>query len=229
MKTRSAYPIFLKKHVFAFFAGLFLLLLSTVSSAQLGIYQFTGTGACPNQNPAVTTQPANAVFSNFTYTSPYGNCTPTNNVFSAIYMNNANVIDLAEYLSFTITANGGFALKPDSLRFNIVAEFLQANNRWFIRSSLDNYGADISTGVITNTSQTTSVSLTAAAYQNISAITFRLYVAKMNTNGKLFLDDVQLFGTTLTIPAIPAIPAAPVIRVAPATLVRPASPVTARP
>ena len=79
-------------------------------AAQLGTYSFTGTGNCPNQNPAVNSQPANAVFGNFTYTSPYGNCTPVNDVFCTMNMNNANVIDLAEYFSFTVSANAGFVL-----------------------------------------------------------------------------------------------------------------------
>ena len=43
----------------------FVVLSSFAANAQLGVYSFTGVGACPNQNPAVTLQPANAVFSNF--------------------------------------------------------------------------------------------------------------------------------------------------------------------
>jgi len=46
-------------------AFLFTAAITTSAWAQLGIYEFTGAGACPNQNPNVTTQPANSIFSSF--------------------------------------------------------------------------------------------------------------------------------------------------------------------
>ncbi|MFZ1453356.1 MAG: hypothetical protein WAT20_11680, partial [Ferruginibacter sp.] len=67
------------KPVITLFAGLLLLLVSVSSSAQLGTYEFTGAGTCPNQDAAVTTQPVNAVFSN--YTSVNTQCDDEDNVF----------------------------------------------------------------------------------------------------------------------------------------------------
>jgi len=48
-----------------FIFSLFFIGISFSSSAQLGIYEFTGSKSCPVQNPNVSNQPANASFSIF--------------------------------------------------------------------------------------------------------------------------------------------------------------------
>ena len=64
-----------RKTIKLFLTAMFLVLMSSVASAQLGVYSFTGAGACPNQNPNVTTQPANASFIAFSNT--HATCVPS--------------------------------------------------------------------------------------------------------------------------------------------------------
>src|SRR6187397_2213139 len=62
------YPDFFSSKIRTALQLVFLFTLLMASSAvmgQLGIYQFTGNGACPTQNPVVASQPSNAIFSNF--------------------------------------------------------------------------------------------------------------------------------------------------------------------
>ena len=83
--------------------------------AQLGTYSFTGVGACPNQNPAVTSQPANAVFSN--YTDANTDCRGTDNVFKSRGWNTTSAVDLTQYNQFTISPNAGYTLTLSSIVF----------------------------------------------------------------------------------------------------------------
>ena len=64
MKTNFT-SFLLKTNLRFLFSFLFFVLIGLAANAQLGVYSFTGVGACPNQNPSVTGQPANAVFSNY--------------------------------------------------------------------------------------------------------------------------------------------------------------------
>ena len=136
MNTVSAKKSFLQKAVSPLLLGLLLFIGSYTAKAQLGIYEFTGAGACPNQNAAVTLQPVNAVFSNFT--SVGSTCNIANDVYRAINLNNTNNINLSEYFAFTVTPNTNYVLKLDSLKFTHFAGQLQSNNYWYVRSSIDN-------------------------------------------------------------------------------------------
>src|SRR5688572_8628510 len=88
---------------------------SQTVSAQLGIYEFTGSGACPHQNPAVTTQPANAVFSNFSATNV--TCNAAADVFEYVDWNLNGTVNPSEYYQFSVTADAGYGLNLTSLTF----------------------------------------------------------------------------------------------------------------
>ena len=104
---------FKRKRVFSFFqipviTVMLFLLMSAAATAQLGVYAFTGGGTCPTQNPAVTSQPANAVFTNFSTVN--ANCKSSSNECEYEHWNKNGTIDLNEYHQFTITANANYTL-----------------------------------------------------------------------------------------------------------------------
>ena len=182
-----------------------LLLPCSIAFAQLGTYNFTGFGTCPNQNPAVNSQPANAVFSNYTNVGSSLNCVPTFDAFQYRHWNTGS-IDLSEYNQFSITANPGYVLNLVSLSFTQVANEYQAGTGWVLRSSLDNYSSNISTGTITTLAQTPSVSLP-AAFNSLPAVTFRLYVVNAVTGNTYWSNDnVALYGAVVAAPPDPANP-----------------------
>ena len=210
MKTLLTNCSLTKKPFIAFLTSLlFLFVTTTATSQQLGIYEFTGAAACPNQNPAVTVQPANAVFSDFTLvaTAPsLAVCSPTTDVFGATAFYNANFLTASEYLTFTVNPNAGSLLNVDSLKFKIVTSILQANNRWVLRSSIDNFTADIAVATITNVLTTASVAFPAATYNDLSTISFRIYVVKNGSGSITTLDDITLYGAAGIPPNAPSMP-----------------------
>ena len=88
----------------------FVVLSSFAANAQLGVYSFTGVGACPNQNPSVTGQPANAVFSNYNNSGVNLACVAATNAYEYRHWNTSGSIDLTEYNEFSITPNAGYNL-----------------------------------------------------------------------------------------------------------------------
>jgi hypothetical protein len=192
-------------------AAIVMTLVSTTASAQLGIYEFTGAGTCPNQNPAVTSQPSNAVFSNFSNVN--ANCTATTDQFVYTGWNTNTSIDLSQYHEFTITANSNYVLNLTSLSFT---QFTDDNNNsgsngtssWALRSSIDNYAGDIATGTANTGSQTPVITLPATNFSNVGAVTFRFYLINAKDNSTSWaVDDVTLNGTVAVAP--PADPANP--------------------
>lgn len=204
MKTSFTKPEFVTKPVATLLVGLLMLLVSFSASAQqLGIYQFTGAGACPNQNPAVTAQPANATFSNYTHNNT--NCWSTANAFASYGFTTAATPDLTKYHEFSITASPGYGLILDSISFSQLFTH-PTGASWALRSSLDNYSTDIATGTSTNSFNTEKVNLP-AAFNTIGQASFRLYCyAVTQTNMEFVNDNVSVFGSVITGPATPASP-----------------------
>ncbi len=199
---------FYRKQLAALLTGLFLFLLSFTATAQLGTYSFTGTGGCPNPNGAVNSQPANAVFSN--YTTVNTSCQNTSDVFDNKQWNQATAIDLGQYNQFTITPNAGYTLTLSNISFTQVAtdDPSSGTTEWHLRSSIDGYAADISSGTITTTTQSPSINLPSGNFTNIGAVTFRLYVTNIKSSSTVWSnDDVTVTGTTnANVPADPANP-----------------------
>jgi len=183
----------------------FMLLLAVKSNAQLGVYEFTGAGVCPNQNPNVTTQPANAVFSAFTNAGT--TCVATSNVFSTKAVNTTSSVEPAKYNQFGITANAGLDEKPTNLGFSYQVMAGTGTSGWVVRSRLDNYTYNIGFRLIfLNTLQSANISLP-ASFENLNSVSFRIYVIDANGNNATFLmDDVTLTGVVNPLPATPPAP-----------------------
>lgn len=199
----------------ALFSGLLLLLSSLESNAQLGVYSFTGTGNCPNQNPSVTIQPLNAVFSDFVNVN--ATCDPIDNAFQYKDLNGNTTIDLGQYHEFGITPNLGFALNLVSLSFTHICND-QPNSgvtTWVLRSNQDNFTSDIATGTVDIISQTANINFPSSGFTNITTtVKFRIYIINIKSNGSRWsIDDVALNGTAVPVltTVIPQDPADPIL------------------
>ncbi len=184
---------------------IFLLLQQTSVNAQLGVYDFTGAGVCPNQNPAVIAQPTNAAFSTFANAGTI--CVATANGFVTRAVNTNPSIDLTRYNQFTITPNSGYDLTLTNLAYNFSLSSITGTSGWILRSSLDNYVANIAGGQITSTAVQPSNIVLPASFANIPGVTFRFYIIDANGNNAQFLmDDVTLTGVANLLPATPLTP-----------------------
>jgi hypothetical protein len=204
MKTNFTNWNFINRKTMPLLTGLLLLLISTSTNAQLGVYSFTGSGACPNQNPAVTSQPANGVFSNVSFTNL--NCKSASNESHTENWNTSSSLDLTKYIEFTLTPSNGYGLFLTTLSFTQYAEGIQNGNEWHLRSSIDNYASDVSMGTVTDVPQTPVVNLP-ASFSNIGPVTFRFYILKIKAGDKYWsIDDITLNGTIDIVPADPGNP-----------------------
>lgn len=185
----------------------FALIFNAKAQTQLGIYQFTGLGLCPNTSNTVTSQPANATFSAFTGVGVTCATSLLGNDYSAKGWNTSNTFDPTEYYQFTITPSSGYGLTLTSLTFTEYVDKNQNNNTWFLRSSIDNYATDIATGSISTSAQTPTVNLPAANFTATGAVTFRIYVTNQKDAPAIFsVDEVTLNGTTVVVPNDPPNP-----------------------
>jgi hypothetical protein len=173
-----------------------LVFATTFSFAQvLGIYEFTGNNCPTPVMTAVTTQPANATFSN--YTSANVNCNAGADIFNMRDWNTTATIDLTEYNEFTITPASCYSMTLQTLSFAHRASNVSTTPMYFVRSSVDNYTSDLATGAVPSTLQTVTVTLPAGSFTNLtSAVTFRLYLTSMPATATTYRqDNVQLNGT----------------------------------
>lgn len=169
--------------------------LSNLSFGQLlGIYEFTGTGACPNQNPTVTAQPIGGNFSTFSSTGV--TCIATNNFYNSKDWETSSSINLGKYYEFSISADNGKSLQLDSLIF---ANKVSSNTAtWYVRSNIDNYGSNLSSGQNIALLDTVRLKLN-ASHSGISSVTFRLYASSVTDNQRTWrVDDVTVKGTITT-------------------------------
>ena len=210
MKYKSTARSLRTKTKIALVMGLLMFLFNSSSIAQLGIYTFTGSANCPNQNPAVSIQAANAVFSDFTNVN--ATCDPMTDVFQSKDWNSGSSIDLTQYNEFTVTAGQGHSLTLSSLSF---VQYINqiGSTTWALRSSVDNYATDIASALAPLSSQSATVLLSPLSFTNITTVTFRLYLTGVNSNGtRWVIDDVTLNGivslnaTTVIIADDPANP-----------------------
>src|SRR5450432_94947 len=120
----------------------------------------------------------------------------------------AGTIDLNAYLEFSITPTAGHTITVSNLVMQIRRSTTgvpsgSGPNTWSLRSSLDGYATDISSGVLTiNSSPATIVSLGVAFINLPAKITFRLYgynatVASGGGLNRFVYDDIQVGGSTV--------------------------------
>lgn len=192
---------------FIFLTAFMFILAVSPASAQLGEYSFTGTGACPNQNTAVASQPAHAVFSDFSSVNTV--CSASDDQLQAQGWNQNTTIDLGQYHEFAITADANYVLNLTSLSFthSVNVNGNGSGTSWVLRSSIDNYAADLASGSADDNTQTPVITLSTAGFTGISTATFRLYLINAADNQTLWtIDDVTMDGSVVSIPADPANP-----------------------
>lgn len=165
---------------------------------QIGIYEFTQAAACPVTALSVTAQPTNALFSD--YSSTGTSCSSAANVFSNSGWNLTAIIDTGEYNQFTINSVGCNSLDLNKLIFTHRISSSGGTPTWTLRSSLDNFTADLASGTPLTTDKTDTVILS-PAFDALTSVTFRFYITNMGTTGSTWRNDnVRLIGNfgTLT-------------------------------
>jgi hypothetical protein len=159
---------------------------------QIGLYEFTAAAACPVTAVSVTTQPSNAVFSD--YTSTGTSCSAAGNVFNNNGWNTTPTIDLGEYNEFSIQANDCSTLDLNRIIFTHRISGSGGTPTWTLRSSVDNYTTDIATGTPLTTDKTDTVNLP-AAFDALTQVSFRFYITNMGATGSTWRNDnVRVIG-----------------------------------
>jgi hypothetical protein len=177
------------------------------AQTELAIYNFNGSGqeTCNNRIVAPETPVANLTFGDFTAVNI--TCLATANQFNNDDWNTTANIDLAEYAEFSITANNGYEINLDSLSFDVRSS--QLNGDLHVRSSLDNFAADITGFVYYDGTSWVPVSsidipdayltfhkVFNANYSGLDEITFRFYATSvMAPSTTIRLDNVVPFGS----------------------------------
>jgi hypothetical protein len=109
-------------------------------------------------------------------------------------------LDLTDYYEFTLTPTTNYKINLSSFEFTLQRSSTGPVN-YALRSSIDNFASDISTGAFPMTATLQTVALSGAAFQNItSAITFRIYGYNAGSNvGTASVNDFTFNGTTTTL------------------------------
>ena len=172
---------------------LFLFVLIVKFNGQvIGLYDFTGAGICPNPNINVTTQPLDATFSSFS--SLNVNCSSANDVYNTSGWNTTDVINLSEYNEFSIISNECFSFDLTSIIFSHRVSNVTSIPTWHLRSSLDNFSTEISTGNSGVTLTPTTINLP-PSFGNLSTLTFRFYLTSATASTTTWRNDhIQLIG-----------------------------------
>ena len=167
---------------------------------QLGIYQFAATVDCATQDVAATNTSTNWTFSDFT--AQGNSCAAGGGVFNRSAWNQTAILDLNQYNQFTVSGANCTNLNLSKLALNHRTSTTGGTPTIFVRSSLDNYAADIDTIASSwngNVALADTV-LLPATFANVSSVTFRFYVINQATaTSTLRMDNVSVWGNTITI------------------------------
>ncbi|MEI8117220.1 MAG: MopE-related protein [Flavobacteriia bacterium] len=171
-----------------------------LSPVNMGLYEFTDVANCPVVANNVTTQPVNATFGPFTNMG--SNCTSTANVFNNTAWNTSGAVDVNQYNQFSISGNECYNLNLAKIAFNHRVSSTGGTPVIYLRSSLDNYVANIDTIASAwngNVMLDDTISLP-VEFANVHAVTFRFYVTSMATNTSTFrMDNVSLWGNSFSV------------------------------
>jgi len=119
----------------------------------------------------------------------------------------AGAIDANAYVQFTLTANAGRYLVLNTMtliqrRSNTGTPSGSGPTSWSLRSSLDNYATDITTGSMTYNYATYTVALPAAFQAIASGVTFRIYgySTTVNSGGtsRMVFDNISVQGQSVS-------------------------------
>ncbi len=171
---------------------------ASAAGIAIGLYEFTDLGVCPVIADTVSIQPLNALFSN--YSSTATTCSSSANVFSNSNWNQTNTLDLNEYNEFSVTANDCSTLDLNKIIFTHRISASGGTPTWTLRSSIDNFVADLGTGTPLATDKIDTVNLS-AAFDALSQVTFRFYITNMGSAGATWRNDnvsiIANFGTLI--------------------------------
>jgi hypothetical protein len=171
---------------------------ATIFGTQLAIYEFTGTVDCSIQDNEVTEQPENATFSE--YSSQGTSCANAGGVFNRSGWNTNPGIDLNRYNQFTIIADECYTLSLTKFKFDHRVSNITSVPTWYVRSSVDDFSTDIASGNSGTTIQSFEVVL-GAEFENLSEVTFRVYVSNVTANNTTWRNDnVSLMGYINALP-----------------------------
>lgn len=161
--------------------------LNTLGST-LGMYEFTGND-CMAPVVGVTAQPANATFGLYgTDTSLV--CSQAANVFNYSNLNTTSTVNLAKYFNFTITPANCYGLDLNRIIFTHKTSATGLTPIVHLRSSLDNFAADIAVKQLPNSNYKTDTINLGIAFDNItSAIEFRWYITEIGQTGSTYRHD----------------------------------------
>jgi hypothetical protein len=164
-------------------------------STALGIYEFTGPAVCEVASVNVTAQPAEATFSPFTTVGTA--CQPAANVFNNAEWNTTATIDPAEYNQFYIFPEDCFSMTLTNMSFQYKISGTGGTPFVHVRSSLDDFAADISTFQIMNSNLASHAFALPAAFANLTdTVTFRFYITQMGQEASTYrMDNVMLNGS----------------------------------
>ena len=105
-----------------------------------------------------------------------------------------------EFFTFTVTANPGLLLDLDNLTLDSGRGGDSAPRGWVVRSSVDGFAADLDTQLVPTVRPVFtafSVNLGGPQFNNLSAVTFRVYTFVPFGGQSLEYDNVTLNGTVV--------------------------------
>ncbi len=168
----------------------------------LGMYQFQGN-TCPLVASAlnVTTQPVNATFSAYDTTGVLI-CQTAADVFNFAGFDTVNTVNLTKYFNFTITPASCYGMDLNRIIFTHKTSGSGGTPIVHLRSSLDNFAADIATKQLPNSNYKTDTINLGAAFDNVtSAIEFRWYITEIGSMGATYRhDNVTIIGSLHALP-----------------------------
>jgi hypothetical protein len=167
----------------------------------IATYEFQGND-CPTPVLGVTAQPTNATFSNYAANGSSLVCASAFNVFNYSGFNTSAAIDPAQYFGFSVTPSSCFGIDANMIKFSHRISGSGGSPTVTVRSSLDNYVADLYAEVIplTGTVITDTVFLTSAFDNVTGSVEFRFYITNMASSGATYRhDNVSLIGNFNTL------------------------------
>jgi len=120
-------------------------------------------------------------------------CNPATDAISA-----ATAVSTGSYWYFTATADAGQFLNLATLTLNAGRGGASTPRGIKVRSSIDSYAADLYSADLDTATPTwtaVNIDLSGAAFQVLSAITFRIYIWAPTTSNSVDEDDITLTGT----------------------------------
>lgn len=110
----------------------------------------------------------------------------------------STVLILNEYFEFTITPNTNFSQTLNSITFASYRTSTAPPN-WVLRSNLDGYTSNLSSGSSTTASAFTNQTANLTTLNNIGSVTFRLYgYGATSAAGNWRVDDLKINGSVST-------------------------------